>query len=301
MKNQIVSIIIPTYKNRGGLTLSIDSALKQTYPNIEIIVIDDNSPKSLERNTTEKLMEKYRDNEQVHYIRHEVNKNGAAARNTGIKAAKGEFIAFLDDDDEFLPEKIAKQVQFMNAHQEFDAVYNYSYVNDKEEMITPYEGNASIPLLMCRTKMFTPALMFRKSALDDIGGFNEDFRRHQDYELLLKFFDHGYVIGCLKEYLTSVHSLGGNKPTPMVMMDVKKKYFEAFDGLLTKLEANNPGIKNKIMAVNYESIFESCLSHHDFSLALKILSKYLLSEPVAFIGQFFYSNKLRLKRKINRR
>lgn len=301
MSAPLVSIVIPTYKNRGGLTVSVDSALKQTYSNIEIIVVDDNNPESSERASTSKLMEQYSDSSQVHYICHEVNKNGAAARNTGIKASKGEYIAFLDDDDEFLPDKITKQMDFLNAHLEYDAVYNFSYVNDKKETITPYTGDASIPLLMCRTKMFTPALMFRKDALEHIGGFNESFRRHQDYEILLKFFNNGYKIGCLEEYLTSVHSLGGNKPSPMAMMEVKKRYLETFSLLIDKLETKNPGVRKKIIVANYENIFESCISHKDYSLAKKLFFEYFFMSPNAFLSQFIYSNKLRLKRKLNKK
>ena len=218
-----VSIIIPTYKNRGGLTTSVDSAIRQTYQNIEVIIVDDNPPDSEERHFTEQIMEGYLADPRVRYIKHAENKNGAAARNTGINSSTGEYIAFLDDDDEFLESKIERQVEYLKTHSRYSAVYCLSYVNGKKEIIHPYEGDASIPLLMCRTKMFTPSLMFRREALLSIRGFDENFSRHQDYELLLKFFANGYKIGCLQEYLTIVHSLGGNKPDARKSLDIKKK------------------------------------------------------------------------------
>ena len=109
-----VSIVIPTYKNRGGLTNSVDSALAQDYEGlIEVIVVDDNDPNSEFRKSTTELMARYSDNSKVKYICHEVNKNGAAARNTGIKASTGDYIAFLDDDDLFLEGKLTKQVAYL--------------------------------------------------------------------------------------------------------------------------------------------------------------------------------------------
>ena len=293
-----VSIIIPTYKNRGGLIVSIGSALRQSYPKIEVIVVDDNSPDSLERKNTRQIMEAYSNDSRVIYLQHTENRNGAAARNTGINFSNGDYIAFLDDDDEFLETKIELQVKYLESHNEYDAVYCYSFVNDKKEEIHPYEGDASILLLMCKTKMFTPSLMFRREPVIEIGGFDESFRRHQDYELLLKFFSHGYKIGCLREYLTKVHSLGGNKPTPERMIDIKKQYLTAFEDVISKQEENKPGIRKEILAANYETIFESCLSQRRFKLALVLFVKYFFVSPSSFTRNFVHSNYMRFKRKI---
>jgi len=107
----MVSVIIPTYNNRGGLREAVISALKQDYDNIEVIVVDDNAPESEGRQRTEMAMEKFRDNLKVVYLQHSENRNGAAARNTGIKAARGEYIAMLDDDDRFLPTKWRRDIK----------------------------------------------------------------------------------------------------------------------------------------------------------------------------------------------
>jgi glycosyltransferase involved in cell wall biosynthesis len=294
-----VSIIIPTYKNRGGLTISLDSALRQTYPNIEIIVIDDNSPDTPERGFTEQIMADYSSDSNVIYIKHPKNMNGAAARNTGIHYSTGEFIAFLDDDDELLETKIERQVEHLEKHDDYSAVYCLSYVNGKKETIYPYEGDASIPLLMCRTKMFTSSLMFRKDALVAIGGFDEQFRRHQDYELLLKFFDHSYTIGCLQEYLTAIHSLGGNKLDAEKMLEVKKQFFQNFEGVISNLEVKKPGIKRRITAANYETVFESSLSQRRFKLAFRLFCKYFFKSPITFTQNFIQSNIIRIKRKLH--
>ena len=111
MEEELVSVIIPTYKRYDVLSRAIDSALNQTYNNIEIIVIDDNKKESEFRKKTEETMKKYENNSKVKYIKNEKNLGGAETRNVGVKNANGEFIAFLDDDDEFVNDKIEKQMK----------------------------------------------------------------------------------------------------------------------------------------------------------------------------------------------
>ena len=95
----LVSVIIPTYKRSKSLNRAIDSVLSQTYPNIEIIVVDDNGKGSKYQIETEKSLENYIKTDKIKYITHDVNRNGSAARNTGFKHSMGEYINFLDDGD----------------------------------------------------------------------------------------------------------------------------------------------------------------------------------------------------------
>ena len=137
-----VSVVIPTYKNRGGLRESINSVISQNYDNlIEIIVVDDNDPDSEFRMSTSLLMQQYADNRLVKYICHDTNKNGAAARNTGIRASCGDYIAFLDDDDLFLSHKLEKQVSYLEQHPEKDAVYCFAKRAGRVISTNVIEGN----------------------------------------------------------------------------------------------------------------------------------------------------------------
>ena len=100
--NPLISVIIPTY-NRGALLgRAIRSVLAQSYRNIEIIVVDDASD-----DYSGAVVKEFSDN-RLSYIRHDSNMGGAKARNTGIKAAKGEYIAFQDSDDEWVKDKLEK-------------------------------------------------------------------------------------------------------------------------------------------------------------------------------------------------
>lgn len=290
----MISVIIPTYKTQGGILKSIDSVLEQTYDDVEIIVVDDNGSQNGYRKQTETLMQKYVNNPKVNYIKHEHNKNGAAARNTGIRASHGKYIAFLDDDDEFLPEKLERQYNYLESHQEYQAVYCRIRMNGKTINAYPYEGNCLIPLLKERTRMFTSTLMFRREALLSFGGFNESFRRHQDYDLMINFFVHGYKVGLIKEPLISYNTTGSNRVSGIDLERLKAQYLKQFSRVLDKLECHNPGIKRNIIANNYASVFISHLAGRCYLRALIVFSKYFFYSPIGFMSflGFFIKNHI---------
>ena len=123
---KFLTIIIPTYKRSEFLCRAIDSILKNSG-DYEIIVVDDNDEDSTFRRDNEKNLEKYLKNNEIIYLKHKKNKNGAAARNTGIKKARGKYITFLDDDDEFYEDRI-KEIYDITQIQEYDFIYTASLV-----------------------------------------------------------------------------------------------------------------------------------------------------------------------------
>ena len=190
-----VSVIIPTYKRPETLSRAIDSVLNQTYSNIEIIVVDDNDPVSIERTLTERVLSYYEKKASVIYIKHEKNRNGSAARNTGLKNSSGAYITFLDDDDEFLPSKIESQVNCLEARDfSWGACYT-KYVSKSGDKVVNIltdkkEGNLLLDALM--RNLFLAAgsnLFIRREVVDDIGGFNENFSRNQDLEFLVRVLE----------------------------------------------------------------------------------------------------------------
>lgn len=184
---ELVSVIIPTYGGGQFLERCVDSVLAQSYPNIEIIVVDDNGINTTNQIETSKLMKKYSTYKNVRYICHEKNINGSAARNTGVKNANGRFIALLDDDDEFLPDNIN---QHMIAFKGLDKGYALTtcgteyYKGEKKIRISipRMEGNLLFELLSSQFTIGSSTLCVRKDAFDSIGGFDESFKRHQDME-----------------------------------------------------------------------------------------------------------------------
>lgn len=281
---QTVSVIIPTYKNRGGLANCVESVLSQDYKGlIEVIVVDDNDPMSSFRKDTEILMGKYNDNPKVKYIRHEVNKNGSAARNTGFHASKGNLIAFLDDDDIFLEGKLTKQVEYLVHHQEMSAVYCHVKKERNKTSRVVIEGDGSREILLLQSNFPTSSLVFRREALEAINGFDESFRRHQDYELLLRFFAAGYKIGCVPEILIEMgKNQGENIPTGEKMNQLKSYFFEKFKSFIEKEDEKTPGFANKVYAKHYAAVFLNHIRHKHFIYAMQIFRHYFFKSPSTF-------------------
>jgi len=298
MNTELVSVIVPTYQGCNVIKRAVDSVLNQTYPNIEVIVVDDNSPSSQERKDTETAMSKYEGNDKVIYIRHERNKNGAAARNTGIRHAHGQFIAFLDDDDWFLPEKVEKQLQYLLSYHEYAACYCLAQREGKAIPTTAYQGDVTKELLLMKSCMFTPSLFFRKEVFVSLDGFDESFKRHQDYELLLRFFHQGYKMGCVEAVLLELGTGAGNNiPSAENLYELKQIFLERFSYAINNTDQSDPGFKNKTYALHYGRVFEAYVVEHHFVEALRLANKYIWCSP----SYFTYSFRRRVSGFIKRR
>lgn len=192
MDNIKVSVIIPTYKRSRDLCRAVDSVLASTLKEIEVIVCDDNGIGTDEGEKTAEVMKKYENEPRVIYLRHQKNQNGAAARNTGIAAAKGSYIAFLDDDDAYFPERLEKMY---NRLESLDCSYGacYSaYVKNMPDGSRQYsnekiEGDVFLRVLARSLYIGTGSnLFFSRKAVEDIGGFDTSFLRNQDLEYLAR-------------------------------------------------------------------------------------------------------------------
>lgn len=110
MEEELVSIVTPTYNCAKFIGETIDSVIKQNYQNWEMIIVDDAS-----KDNTEEIVKNYKD-KRINYIRLEENSGAAVARNTAMEKAKGKYIAFLDSDDLWMPDKLEKQIEFMKKN-----------------------------------------------------------------------------------------------------------------------------------------------------------------------------------------
>lgn len=249
MIKPLVSVIITTYKGNNNLLRAINSVFAQTYKNIEIIVVDDNDPNSDSRKWTEINLEKYLYDKRFKYIKHEKNKNGSAARNTGIKNSRGYFISFLDDDDIFLPDKIEKCVEYLELHKEKHGVYtsiifmkgkSYYYVK-KAYLSNNYQRD----LLLDNNLLGTGSNIFvKKECLKKLKGFDEEFLRFQDVEFMVRFLDY-YNLGYIEEILTIkdsgdlIRRPDFNKINLMI-----KLFYNKFNNTISKLSKQEQDIIN---------------------------------------------------------
>ena len=250
----LVSVVIPTYSRNITLTRAIDSVLVQTHKNLEIIVVDDNPPDSEWRISTQKIMRQYADNDKIRYIQNPQNMGGSGARNEGIKAAKGEYIAFLDDDDEYFPEKVEKQLRcFLNTTQEklalvfCDAVMTYD--NDKFVCYAKprYKGCCLFEAMADNCLAATSQWMAKKAALIDVGMFTI-VPCKQDSTLILKLLVEGYEVDCVPEVLSKycnyqadrISNISQKKlEVEMIYMDTCRKHFSKLtDNQIEQVEFN---------------------------------------------------------------
>ncbi len=237
--NELVSIIIPTYKRPKMLERAISSCLKQTYQNIEILIIDDNNPNTDERKETELFMKKYDSNSKIRYIKRERNGGGSASRNTGIWEARGTYIAFLDDDDYYFEKKVETQIYFMKQNN-LDVSFTGSETFDETKRIIiksqthkKFEDYNQILHYHLVEMIVSPqTFMYKTDVIKSVGGF-DNVKAGQEYYLMYKTILGGYKIGCIHDILVRIciHSgeritTGKNKlKAEKDLYDLKKRHF----------------------------------------------------------------------------
>lgn len=187
-----VSVIIPTYKRAHLVKRAIQSVLRQTFKSFEILVVDDGSA-----DNTKSVVEAIGD-ERIRYIRHDVNKGLPATRNTGIAAAKGSFIAFLDDDDQWKETKLERQLE---AIRKYDAVL-CGYTSTRNRRNPRYRRTVVDSEVLRRGNIFAPSgLLARASVFDELR-FDAELPRGigEDWDMYIRM-SQKYRIGYLEEPL----------------------------------------------------------------------------------------------------
>lgn len=211
--NPLVSTIIPSYKRPASFVKrAIDSALNQTYQNIEIVVVDDNPPGSPAREDLAQLLQEYEGEARVRAVINPQNMGGSEARNEGVKAARGEYLAFLDDDDEFLPNKIEAQLTLM-LENDLDMTFSdYKLVDDAGRVmdyrefpdIPGFDRESLFKYHMLRHMTATTTFMYRAEALKRIGGFQRAATA-QEFYLMMRTIEQGLKIGYLPGQFSTAH------------------------------------------------------------------------------------------------
>jgi len=176
---------MPTYNRGYIISRAITSVLAQTFPDFELIIIDDGST-----DDTKEVVSRFDDN-RIKYIRHEKNRGYCVALNTGVKASRGEYIAFLDSDDEYLPSKIDEQLAvFKQADSDVGAVYSETidvngdkrkYLHDKLAL----EGDI-YKYVLNFYPIYLQALIVRREFIDRVGMFDEGFTNAGDFDFCIR-------------------------------------------------------------------------------------------------------------------
>ncbi len=213
MKNEKVSIVLPTYNRAHTLKKAVDSILAQSYPHFELLIVDDGSTDG-----TKTLIEGYED-DRIRYCYAGLNQGAAAARNFGIERAECEYIAFEDSDDIWYPTKLEKQ---MNALREAGEETGFVYHKISYDMgnhccaILPSE---KIPLeqksgdiyaqLLYDNLVPCPAILARRCCIEAAGGFDTELKALEDYDYALKMAKHYKAVFLDEVLLEAAYSCDG--------------------------------------------------------------------------------------------
>ena len=185
---KMITVLMPTHNGERYIRTAIDSVLAQTFSDFELLIINDGSTDS-----TPDIIRSYND-DRIRVIDNECNIGITKSLNKGLKKARGEYIARLDDDDMALPERLEKQRKFLNKNKDIALVGSWAeYIDQNGKFMrmrkTPTDSRVIRYELIFGNNFYHSALMFRKSAILDIGGYDESFKHAQDYELLSRLRD----------------------------------------------------------------------------------------------------------------
>ena len=211
----VVSIVMPAYNVAPYISETLDSVFSQTFTDYEVIVVNDGSPDTKE---LEQALESYLN--RIVYLKQE-NRGVGAARNAGLVAARGEFVAFLDADDLWLPDYLSEQIRFIRSGG-YDLVYadallfgNSPLAGRTFMQIAPSNGEVTFQSLISgQCNVITSGVVARTRLILEVGMFDEGLRNSQDFELWVRLVRHGaranYQSKVLLRYRYHENSLSGD-------------------------------------------------------------------------------------------
>jgi len=282
-----VSVIIPTYNRALKLKEAIQSVLDQTYTDYEVIVVDDGSVD----NTREVVNELKQHSDKLVYVYQE-NRGRSAARNYGISLAKGDYIAFLDSDDRFLPEKLSVQVKALENNGDFAMAYstlifmgeNGAILGSSDKARTRLSGWIYPELLFIKGAIIiTSGVMVRASVLSEIGGFDEEMHICEDLDLWRRIAKRYKVLQI--EQPLSIYAYRLNDQ-PDVLENVKARSFY-YQKAIAEDPALEKSIQSKLFLEMYSQYGAVALFERNIPLAFSLLVQSAKTDPFRFLFVFF--------------
>jgi glycosyltransferase involved in cell wall biosynthesis len=235
----LISVVIPTYNNRDFIVDAVESVLAQTYPAVEVIVVDDGST-----DDTALLLEKYQG--RIRYI-WQANQERSQARNRGIREGNGEWIAFIDADDIWLPQKLEKQVLLLNTDPRIGLVYSLlTFINPQRHILRSleaapctqdYQGCDLFADLVLANVVGTPStVLVRRDCLPE-PAFAPELRQGEDWHLWLHVAAH-HLIARLPEPLCLFRIYPGSYPARMAARGGQEAHLWIMNDLREKLDTS---------------------------------------------------------------
>lgn len=198
----LVSVVVPTFNRAPTLQRAVESVFTQNSDSWELIIVDDGST-----DETQRIVSGFRDR-RVQYLQRETNSGPSAARNTGIAAARGDFIAFLDSDDHWSPQKLALDIRVFSSRDSIGLVYSGSAFTDRHGQLVrdvPSRQGRVYDQLLARDFIgCCSRVTARASVLEAVGGFDEQIVNEEDWDLWVRIAER-YEIGCVRECSVTRH------------------------------------------------------------------------------------------------
>ena len=298
----LVSVITPTYKRSEKLPRAIESILSQSYKNIELFVVNDNDPGDEFTQYVKSITKKFNVDPRFHLIIQEKHINGAVARNIAIKQAKGEFIAFLDDDDWWELNKIEEQVRTLqNLDNSWGGVScKFRLFDDDGRIVgqsSKYRGGYIYKDILCMySDVATGTLLLRHTALDETGYFDENLLRNQDIQLLAQF-TYKYKLEEVDLFLHCV-DISDNQNrvvTEERQLSVRKALYESLDNIISTLSKSEFRCMDSMRDLELGYIL---LSQKQYIKGLKYIISILRSPKATILAFKKLRRVLSLKKRV---
>lgn len=278
----IVSVIIPTHNRNGFLQSAIESVLNQTFQSFEIIVVDDASSEDVQG-----IVQGFHDR-RVKYIRHEINKGEAGARNTGLIHSNGEYIAFLDDDDMWFPEKLALQMNVLeNSPANVGGIYSgFIAINGAKQTsyarIPTRKGNIYQDLLVKNTIGTPSTVLIKRACIETAGLFDENIFYGVDHDFYLriaKHFHFEYIAKPLVQYNIHENCLTNNP-------EIRAKGLEAMSHKYSEEVGNLKRLRQRQIGLGYLTIGAQFCYKDQMTKGIKAFMKSIRLNPFEPRGYF---------------
>lgn len=281
-----VSVIMPAYNAAKTIEAAIKSVIDQVFTDWELVIVNDAS-----RDATSEIASGFVQlNKKIKLVNLERNKGLSNARNVGVANATGEFIAFLDSDDLWHPNKLLDQVSYHNKHQDclishtgFQAFNEYKTLNRPWkiifELITPKSGDL-LPHLYYKNNIGVLTVMLKRAIFEEIGGFDTKLVTFEDNDLWIRIAEKGYKFGFIGKklayYRVSSNSLS-NSPV---------KYKKAYKAFIRKYSITSTGhsLKNRIWGNYYRHFGTHYFKSKQYVLANLYFTKSLHLHKLSFIS-----------------
>lgn len=270
---KLISVVIPSYKRLDTVVRAVNSVLNQSYKDLEVLVVDDNIPGDEFSIQLKTIVESIND-KRVRLVTQSRHVNGAKARNVGIENAKGEYVAFLDDDDEWLPLKLERQLAFLMENPNLKGC-SVLYNEYKDDVLVhscpPYTADNLFQKIFRReVAIFTSTVLLNRQCLIDSGMFDVNLKRHQDLQMLLRFTNK-FDMGVIPEYFVKLHLDSGiNRPNADAIVNVKENFFNSVSDLYDRCSIKE---KRLILSAHCYEIMFAALKQKRYVMALSYFYK----------------------------